>query len=261
MIPCHASRVTSRGRVRPSIEGWPELVVLLIEFSLQVILGIGSWGIRLKQVSDLIIVELQEGNAKVHPSIYQLLNEQIVKYSWYQSHSFSIYLMHYLIITRVVYWLITLSTSWLRFRRLPSILWFLVLYNLIEHEFDLTFFNFAANISLHSVCLTSWSWPINNYIAILSLNKLFAHFFSALIKYLRLTRFIREDIFKLIVSVSALEVRTSQYFECGLSILTLGHDKYTRSVVFNLVINHFILFILGKRPNSCRNLDKNSFIL
>lgn len=170
MIPCRASRVTSRGRVRPSIEGWPQLVVLLIEFSLQVVLGIGSWGIRLKQVSDLIIVELQEGNAKVHPSIYQLLNEQIVKYSWYQSHSFSIYLMHYLIITRVVYRMLAWSCCLFGFGRLPCIIWVLVSENLIEHEFDLAFFNFAAYISLHSVCLSSWCGSIYNYIAVLPLH-------------------------------------------------------------------------------------------
>ena len=137
----------------------------------------------------------------------------------------------------------------------------LVFENLIEHKFDLTFFDFAAYISLHSVCFSSRSWPVYNYIAVLSLYKLFAHFFPASIKYLRLSGSIREYIFKLIVSVSALEVRTSQYFESGLSILASGHDKNTRSVVFDFVVNYLVLFVLGERPYSCRYLDKNSFIL
>ena len=261
MIPCRPGRTPSRRWIWPRIEAWLQLVVLLVEFILRGILSSGRWSIRLKQVSDLIVVEFQEWNAEEHLSIHQLLNEEIVEDSWYQSHSFYIRLLHYLIISRISYWVWDLRLILFAFGGLPSDRSFFVFDNLIEHEFDLTFFDFTAYISLHSVCLPRRCWPVYNYIAILALYEFFAHFFSALFKYLGLCRFTREYIFELIVPVRAFKVRTRQYFKTSLSLVALGHDKNTGGIVFNLIVNHLVLFVLGKGPHSCRYLYEHRFIL
>ena len=121
-------------------------------------------------------------------------------------------------------------------------------------------FNFAVDIALHCICLSSRCGPIDNYVAIFALYKLVAHFLAALFKNLILCRFAWEHIFKLIVSICTLEVRTSEYFKASFAIDALWHYEDTWSIILDFIVNHLIFFTLGERPHPSWDLDEDGFI-